>query len=195
ALNQALAQRADLQAAAAQTAAAQREVSAARAERLPSANFSGNYGVLGTSVWESSHGVFTLNGTVNVPLWQGGRAAGDLQQAEAALAQRQAEQQDLRSQIEAEVREAFLDLTAAASEVKVAQSNLEVAQQTLAMTRDRFQTGVINTVELIQAQQQLALAQQDFINSVYAHNVAKLTLARDLGRAANSWFQYLTVQN
>lgn len=194
ALNQALAQRADLQAAAAQAAAAQREVSAAQAERLPSANFSGNYGVLGTSVWESSHGVFTLNGTVTVPLWQGGRAAGDLQQAEAALAQRQAEEQDLRSQIEAQVREAFLDLSAAASEVKVAQSNVEVARQTLAMTRDRFQAGVINTVELIQAQQQLALAQQDFINSVYAHNVAKLTLARDLGHAASAWPQYLNLR-
>lgn len=194
ALAEALAQRADLKAAAAQASAAQREVAAARSERLPSANFSGNYGVLGTSVWESSHGVFTLNGTVNLPLWQGGRVTGDLQQADAALAQRQAEEQDLRSQIEAEVRESYLDLDAAASEVKVARNNLQVAEQTLAMTRDRFQAGVINTVELIQAQQQLALAQQDFINSVYAHNVAKLTLARELGGAPASWTRFVQVR-
>lgn len=194
ALTEALAGRSDLKAAAAQSAAARQEVAAARGERLPSANLSGNYGVLGTSVWESSHGVFTLNGTINLPLWQGGRVGGDLQQAEAALAQRQAEEQDLRSQIEAEIREAYLDLNAAASEVKVAQNNLQVAEQTLSMTRDRFQAGVINTVELIQAQQQLALAQQDFINSVYAHNVAKLTLARELGGAAKSWNRFVQIQ-
>ncbi len=193
ALARALERRADLQAAAAQAAAAKAALAAARDERLPSADVSGAYGVIGAAPWSSSHGVFTVIGTVRIPLWQGGRVAGDVQQAHAALDQRQAELQDLRAQIEAQVREAFLDLGAAASEVSVARANLAVAQQALQMTRDRFQAGVINTVELIQAQQAVATAEQDWINSVYADNVAKLTLARTLGDAQTSWPRYLRV--
>lgn len=191
ALAQALAQRADLQAASAQAEAARIEVTAAKDERLPSASLNGNYGVIGTTVWDSSHGIFDVAGTLSVPLWQGGRAAGDLEQADAALAQREAEEADTRSAIEAQVREAFLDLDAAASQVKVAQGNLKVAHEALQMTRDRFDAGVINTVELIQAQQQVATAEQDYINSVYAHNVAKLTLVRVLGDAPATWDQFL----
>ncbi len=193
ALAQALERRADLQAAAAQAEAARSALAAAQDERLPSASVSGTYGVIGAAPWSSSHGVFTVIGTVSIPLWQGGRVAGDVKQAHAALNQRQAELQDLRAQIEAEVREAFLDLSAAASEVSVARANLTVAREALQMTRDRFQAGVINTVELIQAQQAVATAEQDWINSVYADNVAKLTLARALGDAQASWPKYLPV--
>jgi len=190
----ALRQRTDLEAAAAQSGAAQMSVAAARAERLPSASIAGSYGVIGTSIAQNSHGVFTLAGTLNLPLWHGGRTSGDIEQAEAALAQRQSEAADLHSQIEAQVQEDYLDLNTAASEVQVAQNNLSVAQQALQMTRDRFQAGVINTVELIQAQQQVSAAEQDFIGSVYAHNLAKLTLARDLGNAPASWTRYLKVE-
>jgi outer membrane protein TolC len=187
----ALSQRLDLQAAQAQTAAARDALAAAHGERLPSASISGSYGVLGTTFASNAHGVFSLAGTISLPLWNGGRVSGDIQQADAALAQRQSEAADLRAQIEAQVREAYLDLGTASTEVEVAQNNLNVAQQALQMTRDRFQAGVINTVELIQAQQQVSAADQDYINSVYAHNLAKLTLARDLGNAPTSWTQYL----
>jgi len=191
ALREALEQRADLKAADAQAEAAHAVVTAAKDEKLPSAGVNANYGVIGSTVWNQSHGVYTVVGTLNIPLWQGGRAAGDLEQADAALAQRQAEQADTRSQIEAQIREAYLDLDAAASQVTVARNNLQVAHEALQMTRDRFDAGVTNTVELIQAQQQVATAEQDYINSVYAHNVAKLTLARALGNAPADWARFL----
>jgi outer membrane protein TolC len=193
ALARALEQRADLQAAAAQAEAAKAALAAARDERLPSASVSGSYGVIGAAPWSSSHGVFTVVGTLSVPLWQGGRVGGEVRQANAALHQRQAELEDMRAQIVAQVREAFLDLGAAASEVQVARANLKVSREALQMTRDRFQAGVINTVELIQSQQAVATAEQDWINSVYADNVAKLTLARALGDAQASWPKYLPV--
>jgi outer membrane protein TolC len=164
--------------------AAAKAVAAARAERLPSAAVSGDYGVMGTNP-SQSHGVFTVTGTLSIPLWQGGRTAGDIAQAEAALAQRQAELEDTRGQIESEVREAYFDLEAAASQVEVAQKNLQVAHETLEMTRARMEAGIINTVEVVQAQQTVSSAQLDLIDSVFAHNLAKLSLARALGNAAD----------
>ena len=73
--------------------------------------------------------------TLRFPIWQGGRIEGDIEQAEAALAQRQAELEDLRGRIESEVRGAFLDLEAAASQVEVATKNQQVTGETLDLTR------------------------------------------------------------
>ena len=181
AVAQAEQQRAGLKAAQAQVEAAAKALSAARAERLPSVAVSGDYQVIGTNPAQS-HGAFTAVGTLSIPLWQGGRTAGDITQAEAVLAQRQAELDDTRGQIEAEVREACLDLEVAAGQVEVARKNLQVAQETLEMTRARMEAGVINTVEVVQAQQTVSSAQLDLIDSVFAHNLAKLSLARALGR-------------
>lgn len=182
AVAQAERQRADLKAAQSQVEAAAKALSAARSERLPSASVSGYYQLIGTNPAQS-HGAFAVVGTVSIPLWQGGRTAGDIAQAQAVLAQRQAELDDTRGQIEAEVRQAYLDLEAAAGQVEVARKNVQVAQETLEMTRARMEAGVINTVEVVQAQQTVAGAQLDLISSVFAHNLAKLSLARSLGHA------------
>ena len=176
-------QRADLKAAQSQVEAAARALAAARAERVPSLSVSGYYEAIGTNPAES-HGAFSVTGTLNIPIWQGGKTGADISQAEAVLAQRKAELEDLRGQIESGVRQAYLDLEAAASQVEVARQNLQVAQETLEMARARMEAGVINTVEVVQAQQTLSAAQLDLTNSVFAHNLAKLTLAREMGRAS-----------
>jgi len=183
AVAQAEQQRADLKAAQAQVEAAEKSLAAARAERLPSLSLSSAYQVIGINPAQS-HGAFSVAGTLSVPIYQGGRISNEIQQAEAVLAQRQAELADLRGQIEGEVRQVYLDLDAAAGQVEVARKNLDVAQETLEMTRERIEAGVINTVEVVEAQQTVASAQLDLINSVFAHNLAKLSLARALGDTA-----------
>jgi len=183
ALARAQQQRADLKAAQSHVEAAAKALAAARAERLPSASVNGYYEAIGTNPAQS-HGAFSVAGTLNIPIWQGGKVAGDIAQAEAVLAQRQAELEDTRGQIEAEVREAYLDLEAADGQVEVARKNLQLAQETLEMARARMEAGVINTVEVVQAQQTVSGAELDVINSVFAHNLAKLSLARDLGHAS-----------
>jgi outer membrane protein TolC len=175
-------QRADLKAAQSQVEAAERSLAAARAERIPSASVSGYYEAIGTNPAES-HGAFNVVGTLNIPILQGGKVEADIAQAAAVLAQRQAELDDTRGQIEAEIREVYLDMEAAAGQVEVARKNVQVAQETLEMARARMQAGVINTVEVVQAQQTVSSAQLDLINSVFAHNLAKLSLARELGHA------------
>lgn len=176
--------RADLKAAQSQVEAAAKALAAARAEHLPSLSLSGYYETIGTNP-SQTHGAYSVVGTLNIPIWQGGKTEADIAQAKAVLAQRQAELADTRDQIEAEVREAYLDLESAAGQVEVARKNLQVAQETLEMARARMQAGVINTVEVVQAQQTVSSAQLDEINSVFAHNLAKLTLARQLGHASD----------
>jgi outer membrane protein TolC len=190
ALKQALDQRADLKAAQAQVRAAERARSAARAERLPSLSVSADYGAIGPSP-SQLQGTFTVVGTLRVPIWQGGRAEGDLQESDAALNQRRAELEDLKGQVQADIHNAYLDLQAAASQVDVSQKNLQVSRETLDLTRQRFAAGVADSVEVVQTEQEVASAELDYINSVFAHNIAKLSLARAVGGAAANLDQFL----
>ena len=182
ALTRAEGARADLKAAQAQVEAADLARKAAIAERYPSAGVAGDYGVIGPAP-DNMRGTFSVTGTVRFPIWQGGRVRGDIEQADAALRQRRLEYQDLRARIDADIREDFLDLTSAASQVAVADSSRMLAQDTLSQSRDRFSAGVADTIEVIQAQEAVAAAEEDYIDSLLAHNLAKASLARALGQA------------
>jgi outer membrane protein TolC len=190
AVGQALAQRSDIKAAEAQVRAADRASAAARGERLPSLALSADYGVIGINP-SQSHGTFSVTGTLRVPIWQGGRAAGDIEQANAALEQRRAELEDLKGKVEGDVRNAFLDLEAARTQVEVAQKNLDVTRETLTLTRQRFEAGVTDSVDVAQTQATVASAELDYIDAVYAHNVAKLSLARALGGTVDNLSRFL----
>ena len=98
---------------------------------------------------------------------------------------------DLTDQIEGDLRKAFLDLQAVTTQVDVAERSRQVAAETLDLTRQRFDAGVSDNVEVIQAQETLANAELDYINSIFAHNVAKLSLARVTGQAAERWADFL----
>lgn len=193
ALKRAFDERSDLKAASAQVRAAELAYSAARSERLPSLSVNADYGVIGTNP-SQSHGTFSVTGTLRFPIWEGGRIEGDIEQADASLSQRRAELDDLKLQVEAEIRRTYLDLEAAASQVAVAQKNVQVAHETLDLTKQRVEAGVANSVELVQSQEALANAEQDYINSVFAHNVAKLTVARTTGRAIEDLPKFLNLK-
>lgn len=182
--------RADLKAAESQVRAAELNKGAARAERYPTVSMGADYGVIGQTP-TNSHGTFAVTGAVRFPIFEGGRIEGDIAQADAALQQRRSEYQDLRGRVDAEVRSAFLDLTSAASQVQVAESNRALAQQTLTQARDRFAAGVADTLEVVQAQETVAAAEQDYIAALYSHNIAKATLARALGQADVNIKQFL----
>lgn len=193
ALQQAFQSRADLQAAEAQVRAAERARTAARWERLPSLAVSADYGAIGINPGQS-HGTFTVAGTLRIPIWQGGRAEGEEQQAGAALEQRRAELADVRGRIEADVRDAFLDLQTAASQIEVARNNQKVARETLALTRQRFEAGITDAVEVTQAQEAVVAADLDYITSLFAHNLGKVALARAMGRAEEHLGQFLQMR-
>ncbi len=185
ALAQAFQQRADLKAADAQVRAAERAHAAARAERYPSLGVTADYGGIGVNPSQLET-TYTAQASLKIPIWQGGKAEGDIQQSDATLAQRRAEYEDLKGQIESDVRSAYLDLQAAASQVEVAQRNVQVNKEALELTRQKVEVGVIDNVTYVQAQEEVTNAEFDFINGVFAFNVAKLSLARAMGHAADA---------
>lgn len=192
ALDKAYEHRPDYLAAKARIAAAQFTLRGAKAERYPTLTASGYYGDEGLRVINNSHGVFNATGSITFNIFDGGRIKADILQNDSELKNRRNEFENLRGQIDFEVRSSVLDLTSAREQVNVAQSNLELARQSLQQSQDRFSAGVTNTVEVVQAQQSLANAEESLISAQYQYNLAKVELARSLGLAEEGMRTYFS---
>ncbi len=182
ALTHAYASRSDYQAALADTRAAEYAKKAAAAGYLPSLSFNADYGTAGAHPSNATQ-VFDVKGTLTIPIFQGGSVHGDVLQADARLQQSRERQENLRAQIDADVRTALFNLQSSADQVAVALSNINLAEETLAQSRDRFTAGVTDTVEVVQSQEAVASAHEQYISSLYNYNFAKISLARALGLA------------
>jgi len=193
ALVQAAQNRADLKAAEAQLHAAEFARKAAVAEHYPTFGILADYGDIGVNP-SQSHGTFDVSGQLLFPIWAGGHTHGDIVQAEATLKQRRSEYEDTRARVEADVRNAFLDLNAAAELVRVAQGRRDLARDELTQSADRFASGVADTVEVTQAQEVVASAESDYIADLNAHNLAKASVARAIGQAEKIMLELLRSQ-
>jgi outer membrane protein TolC len=189
-LQRAYSLRSDYKAAHDRLTAAQLQKDAAFAGYFPTLEVAADYGEIGatpSSVLPTYH-VF---GTLSVPIFQGGKVHGDVLKAEASLRQAQAQFADVRGQIDQDIRNALLDLKSSADQVEVAQSSVNLAEQALLQSRDRFSAGVTDNLEVIQAQEAVASAHENLISSLYLHNLAKVSFARALGRAEEGVREYL----
>jgi outer membrane protein TolC len=189
-LRRAYLSRPDYLAAVLQVRAAEARRRAATAEHYPSVDIAGNYGAAGVNLG-NSHGAFEIGATLNIPITAGGKTHGNVLEAEASLRGSRQQLDNLRGQIDYEVRSALLDLTAAADQVEVARSSVDLANQTLIQARDRFAAGVTDNLEVVEAQESLAAANENYITGLYAHNLAKIELAKAIGFAEEGVKQYL----
>ena len=190
AIQSAYRQRPDFQSQINQVRSAELERKAASAERYPSLGVETDYGLSGVNPG-SSHGTVDAAATLRIPIFQGGRVHGDILRADASLTREKQRLDDLRAKIDLEVRDAYLDLDAAAREVAVEKSAIGLATQNLQQSRDRFASGVTDNIEVVQAQDALAIATDAYIASLYSYNVAKISLARSTGVAESRFAEYL----
>jgi outer membrane protein TolC len=189
-LRRAYASRADYQSAEAKVHAAEYALKAASSEYLPSVVFNADYGDIGTT-FAHSHGTVDITGALEIPIFNGGKTHGDVLRAQAALAQNRQELENLRAQIDQDVRAALLDVQSYAQQVQVARSNIDLSNQTLKQSQDRFSAGVTNNIEVVQAQESVADANDSYITSLFNFDYAKLSLARAVGFAEQGVKQYL----
>jgi len=189
ALRRAYASRSDYQAALTEVRAAEFARKAAVAGYLPSLSFNADYGA-GAAHPATATQVFDVRGTLSIPIFQGGSVHGDVLQADARLERSHERLDNLRAQIDSDVRAALLNLQSSAAQVNVARSNIDLAEQTLAQSRDRFGAGVADTVEVVQSEQTVASAHEEYISSLYSYNFAKISLARALGAAEGGVREY-----
>lgn len=157
-------------------------VKAARGEWLPTLQVNGNYGWIGPNPGRAD-ATYNLGAGLKIPIFQGGKVKADVSQAETELRQARMQLQDLRNRVEFEIRAALLDVKTSNEQVLVAQQSIELAAEQLKEAQDRYSAGVSGSLEVVQAQEAVANANETHIQALYVNNVAKLTLARALGVA------------
>ncbi|MGA8938680.1 MAG: TolC family protein [Acidobacteriaceae bacterium] len=190
AFQQALKQRKDLAAAVEQTKAAQATRKAAVYDQLPTVSASGNYGDEGET-FGHSHGTYTAEGQLSAPILQIAKTRGEEETAGAQLDQAKAKLSDQIQQVNADVRDAILDIQTAAKLVDATKSNVDLAREALSEAQQRFKAGVDSSLSVSQALATDRQAEDQYISALYQHNVAKLSLARALGVASTNYKDYL----
>jgi len=182
--------RADYQAALERVRAAEAARQAIVGEALPAVKINADFGDIGLSP-SDSHGTFSVMGAVQIPIFQGGRTRGRLLEADADLRSRRNEAEDLKGAIYYEVRTAYLDLQATTDQLQVATKARDLAAQQLTQSRDRFAAGVASNIEVVQAQEAVAVANEQYISALYGFDLAKGALIRGVGTAEATLRQFL----
>ena len=178
----ALDERPDLQAARLQLKAADEARRASKSEYLPSLSINADYGLEGVNP-NKGVSAYQVSAGLNIHIFDSGRVRADVDQADAVFSQLQAQYDDLKSAVDLDVRQAYVDLQVAAEQMKVALENRQLAAETLTQSVDRFASGVTNSVEVVQSQETVAAAEQDYISTLFSLNLSRISLAKATGQA------------
>jgi outer membrane protein TolC len=178
---QALKERPDLKAQQEREANARMAASATKMERLPTVEAFGDYGSIGPG-FDNALPTRTYGISLRVPVFDGGRR--DARRAESASQYRseKVRTNDLKEQIELDVRLALDALESAEEQVKVAKEGLELSENELAQARRRYDAGVAISVEVTDAQTRLERARDNQTAALYNYNVARIDLAQSMGK-------------
>ena len=190
AMDLAMAHRKDLLNLQAQVEVAAAAQKAIRYQRLPTVGVNGFYGVLGETTG-LYHGVFTAEGTVRFPIFREAEFRGEEEVASAQLVGLKQQIAALHDTIEGQIRSSMLDVRSANDLVKVARSNVDLAEQEFADAEQRFAAGVSDNLPVVQATATLAGAQNQLVQTTFQYNAAKLELARNTGVAESQYRVYL----
>jgi len=164
-----------------QIKAAEYQKKASSESRLPSAHYSGNYTQLGVSP-TTVIPTYTYSGSVTMPIFTGGRIHAEIARANLEIQRIEQQQADLRNSIALDVKTSLINLGSARNEVQVANLGVQLSKEEVDQARDRFQAGVANNIEVIQAQDSLARANDNQIAALYRFNQARADLARAIGQ-------------
>ena len=180
----AYAQRSDLRAAEALAESARLDVRAERGERLPAVVLGADYGALGNDLGSAVE-TFNVGAAIRVPIFDGGRIRGETLEAEASAVASEARLEDLRATIYYQVHTIHLDLEASREQVSVARGAVELARQQLVQARNRFAAGVASNLEVVEAQDSVAVANEDWLFSMYRYDLDRARLRRATGSAGS----------
>jgi outer membrane protein len=180
-IDAALSQRQEWKAMEERVKAAGLDKKASQESRLPKVDFTGNWAYLGGS---STTGIPTYNyeAAVSVPIFTGGRIHAEIVRADLEIQKLQQQEDDLRNQIALDVKTALINLDSARNQVAVANLGVQLSKEEVDQARDRFKAGVANNIEVIQAQDSLARANDNQIAALYRFNQARADYARSIGQ-------------
>jgi outer membrane protein TolC len=180
AVDVALRERADVRAAHEQMNAVHTQISAIRAERLPTLGLVADHGVIGNN---TSHllPTYTWGIQVSVPIFEGGQRANRIAEQSAVERELEVHERDLRSEVSVEVRGALLDIASAREQVDAVRERVRLGEQEVSQARERFAAGVAGNADVISASLSLSSARTSLVDAEALYQSARVALARAQG--------------
>lgn len=176
-------QRPELAAIDASIRQADAELAAAKRRRLPTLSLVADYGLSSNTPGTNDEDTYRYGATIDLPLYAGGAIKAQEDAARHRLEQQRIQLEDLRQQIEQDVRLAIATAATTREQVRAAIAARELAERELELARDRFSNGVADNVDVIRAQTSLARARAQVIAAQAAYQQARVNLAAAQGQA------------
>jgi len=182
----ALTSRADYRSAQESVKAAELRIQSVKATRLPTIQLGFSDGQSG---YTPAHNINTyrVGGSIDFPIFTGGRIRGEIQEAEGALREAQATLETSRSQVETDVQAAISGVQWALMELETSAGNMKLSRQEVDFTRSRYTQGIADNTEVVNAQDRLARADDAHIRAQYMVGLARANLARATGVAEKTY--------
>lgn len=178
--------RPDYRAAQARVRAAELDLRSSRAERYPSLAFAADYGQSGRKPFQNLN-TYRVQGSLNIPVFLGGRISADVKQALSRLELAEAFLEEVRAEVETDVLSAMANVSSAKRQVEVADATIALSQQEVDLSTARFTTGVTDNTEVVNAQDRLARAEDNRIRALFHLQMAQAGLQRAMGAAEKTY--------
>jgi len=186
AIQAAFASRPDYRSAQANVSAAELQLRSVEATKLPTIEMTFSDGQSGNSPVHNVN-TYRLQGSVNFPVFTGGRIHGEIGEAEGALREAQSALEASRAQIEADVLAAISGVQWALLELETSAGNIKLSRQEVDYSRSRFSQGIVDNTEVVNAQERLERADDAQIRAKYSLGLARANLARATGAAQKTY--------
>lgn len=176
---QALLLRPELQAVRRQVQQARLTVSLANAENKLSVDMEGHYGYSVRQIQNMFHNDYSrwnLTFNFKLPLFDSGRKAGLIIQAQARL--RAAEQRlaQLENECRLEIKQAFDDMQSSAKAIAAAKLTVQQAEKVLTLMHANYEYGAATTLDVIDSETALVEARNSHILATYQYEMARARL-------------------
>src|SRR5262245_20823705 len=181
AVEEALANRPEVQAQFTRVKASELTYSSITGERLPSLVAQGDFGWIGNRAKEAVE-TYSMALLLQIPIFDGGQREGRIAEARSNLRQEALRMRSVLNQVKMEVHDALAALAAAKEQVALAQVGLQAATKELDLAKERF--AVITTAsyfEITNGLTNIAKGKENLVNALFQLNASKTNLARSTG--------------
>lgn len=159
-------------------------IAEARAQFLPTVNAFAGWEVDNQSFASRGGNNWMAGARLNFNLFDGGLRRSSLAESHAKERQAGAEITQMASAVRLQVREAFLNLTAASDRVEVSRQSAAQIEESLRILRDRYETGLATITDVLGTETARARARRDYLNAVFDYRMAYAALELATGELA-----------
>ena len=186
AVQAALASRPDYRSAQAIVRAAELQVQSIKASRLPTLSTGFSDGQSGSTPVHNQN-TYRLQAILSFPIFTSGRIRGQIDEAQGALREAEANADQIHSQVETDVLTASAGVDWALKEVATSGANVKLSREEVELSRQRFTQGIADNTEVVNAQDRVSRADDARVRAMYTLGLARANLARAMGAAEKTY--------